>query len=131
MPELKGVDASGFDSSVDPNAIPYKDKGREKERLRKMSEPRVPRPPKERRPPKEGKRPAKKIKKPQKKRKFHASLDTCITILTNLTVAWGPHGGMGTSQWHEDLTVAWGPHSGMGTSQWHGDLTVAWGQFQY
>ncbi|KAL5515762.1 hypothetical protein EMCRGX_G000978 [Ephydatia muelleri] len=124
MPELKGVDASGFDSSVDPNAIPYKDKGREKERLRKMSEPRVPRPPKERRPPKEGKRPAKKIKKPQKKRKFHASLDTCITILTNLTVAWGPHGGMGTSQWHEDLTVAWGPHSGMGTSQWHGDLTL-------
>ena len=150
MPELKGVDASGFDSSVDPNAIPYKDKGREKERLRKMSEPRVPRPPKERRPPKEGKRPAKKIKKPQKKRKFYASLDTCITILTNLTVAWGPHGGMGTSQWHGDLTVAWGPHSGMGTSQWrgdltvawgphsgmgtsqwHGDLTVAWGQFQY
>ena len=102
MPELKGVDASGFDSSVDPNAIPYKDKGREKERLRKMSEPRVPRPPKERRPPKEGKRPAKNIKKPQKKRKFHASLDTCITILTNLTVAWGPHSGMGTSQWHGD-----------------------------
>ena len=76
MPELKGVDTARFDSSVDPNAIPYKDKGREKERLKKMSEPKVPRPPKERRPPKEGKRPAKKIKKPQKKkRKFHASLN--------------------------------------------------------
>ena len=75
MPELKGVDTSGFDGSVDPNAIPYKDKSREKERLRKLSEPRVPRPKKERQfINKDNKRPVKKIKKPQKKRKFQASL---------------------------------------------------------
>ena len=74
MPELKGVDTSGFDNSIDSNSIPYKDKGREKERLKKLSEPKVPRPKKEKQfVSKDSRRAFKKVKKPQKKRKFQAS----------------------------------------------------------